>query len=164
MGNFHTINPATGQKLSEYSYQSSEEINQTIDQCHQSWKEWKKTSFPDRAHLMNNLSSLLADQKEELGKLITMEVGKPLSQSIAEIEKCAWVCTYYADNAEKFLKDEPILTEATKSFISYQPLGIVLAIMPWNFPFWQVFRFAAPGLMAGNAALLIRFFTSFNIT
>ena len=154
MGNFHTINPATGQKLSEYSYQSSEEINQTIDQCHQSWKEWKKTSFPDRAHLMNNLSSLLADQKEELGKLITMEVGKPLSQSIAEIEKCAWVCTYYADNAEKFLKDEPILTEATKSFISYQPLGIVLAIMPWNFPFWQVFRFAAPGLMAGNAALL----------
>ena len=154
MSSFYTINPATGKKLTEYHYQTSKELSQSIDNCHSSWQEWKNTSFVERAELMLKLASTLEGDKEELANLITMEVGKPISQSISEIEKCAWVCKYYADNAEEFLSDTPILTEATKSLISYQPLGVVLAIMPWNFPFWQVFRFAAPGLMAGNAALL----------
>ncbi len=99
-------------------------------------------------------ANVLREQSEELSKLMTEEMGKPIAQSRAEIEKCTWVCEYYAENAEKFLSDELIETDATKSFVSYQPLGVVLAVMPWNFPFWQVFRFAVPGLMAGNAGIL----------
>jgi succinate-semialdehyde dehydrogenase/glutarate-semialdehyde dehydrogenase len=103
---------------------------------------------------MMNASNILRVKKEEYSKLMTLEMGKPIAQSRAEVEKCAWVCEYYAENAEKFLGDELISTDASKSFVSFQPLGIVLAVMPWNFPFWQVFRFAAPGLMAGNAGIL----------
>ena len=103
---------------------------------------------------MRHLAELLKQKKELLGLLMTKEMGKPIKQSIAEAEKCAWVCEYYADNAEKFLSQKEIPTGSTKSFISFQPIGIVLAIMPWNFPFWQVFRFASPALMAGNVGIL----------
>ena len=103
---------------------------------------------------MQNLSSLLRSQKEELALLMALEMGKVKHEGVAEIEKCAWVCDYYATNAEAFLENEVIQTEARKSFVSFQPMGTILAIMPWNFPFWQVFRFAAPTLMAGNTAVL----------
>ncbi len=103
---------------------------------------------------MMNAAEVLRKNKEDYSRLMTLEMGKPISQSRAEVDKCAWVCEYYAENAEKFLSDELIETDASKSFVTFQPLGIVLAVMPWNFPFWQVFRFAAPGLMAGNAGIL----------
>ncbi|NNG26489.1 MAG: NAD-dependent succinate-semialdehyde dehydrogenase, partial [Ignavibacteriaceae bacterium] len=113
-----------------------------------------ETNFKERSKLMLKAADVLREQREEQSKLMTEEMGKPIAQSRAEIEKCAWVCEYFAENAKKFLSDEFIETDAAKSFVSFQPLGVVLAVMPWNFPFWQVFRFAAPGLMAGNAGLL----------
>ena len=129
-------------------------INQIIDSSFNTFLEWRNKSFSYRAKKMRHLAELLKQKKELLGLLMTKEMGKPIKQSIAEAEKCAWVCEYYADNAEKFLSQKEIPTGSTKSFISFQPIGIVLAIMPWNFPFWQVFRFASPALMAGNVGIL----------
>ena len=103
---------------------------------------------------MIKLAELLRHQREDLAKLMTMEMGKRTGEALAEVDKCAWVCTYYADHAERFLQNERIETDASDSFVAYEPLGVILAVMPWNFPFWQVFRFAAPALMAGNTALL----------
>ncbi len=131
-----------------------DEVDKVLHLVKDTFNEWKETAFNERAKLMLNAANVLREQSEELSKLMTEEMGKPIVQSRAEIEKCAWVCEYYAENAEKFLSDELIATDAAKSFVTYQPLGVVLAVMPWNFPFWQVFRFAAPGLMAGNAGLL----------
>src|SRR5699024_6218296 len=108
----------------------------------------------ERAFFLKAIASILKDRKVELGELMALEMGKPFSQGIGEAEKCARVCEYYAENASGFLQDEPIKTEASECFVTFQPLGTVLAIMPWNFPFWQLFRFGAPALMAGNAALL----------
>lgn len=130
------------------------EVNNIIDLTADAFEKWKETSFGHRSNLMMKAAQVLKAKREEYSELMTLEMGKPISQSKAEVEKCAWVCEYYADNAEKFLKDELIQTDASKSFVTYQPLGTVLAVMPWNFPFWQVFRFAAPGLMAGNAGIL----------
>lgn len=130
------------------------EVNNIMDLTADSFEKWKETSFGHRSNLMMKAAQVLKAKREEYSELMTLEMGKPISQSKAEVEKCAWVCEYYADNAEKFLKDELIQTDASKSFVTYQPLGTVLAVMPWNFPFWQVFRFAAPGLMAGNAGIL----------
>jgi succinate-semialdehyde dehydrogenase/glutarate-semialdehyde dehydrogenase len=118
------------------------------------FEEWGDTSFNFRSELMTKAANVLRRKKEQYSKLMTLEMGKPIAQSRAEVDKCAWVCEYYAANAEKFLTNELISTDASKSFVTFQPLGIVLAVMPWNFPFWQVFRFAAPGLMAGNAGIL----------
>lgn len=154
MSTFHTINPATEEIIREYTYASDEELSQQIDAAQATWLGWKKTSYAERAKLFIQLAQNLISQKESLGKLITTEMGKPLAQSISEIEKCAWVCEYYAEKAEGFLKDQTIATDAKESYIHFNPIGIVLAIMPWNFPFWQVFRFAAPSLMAGNVGLL----------
>jgi len=131
-----------------------EELSKIISLTDESFKHWKETTFSLRCELMKNAAKVLRKDSEEYSILMTTEMGKPILQSRAEVEKCAWVCEYYADNAEKFVADEIIKTEATKSFVSYQPLGVILAVMPWNFPFWQVFRFAAPNLMAGNAGLL----------
>jgi succinate-semialdehyde dehydrogenase/glutarate-semialdehyde dehydrogenase len=130
------------------------EVNKIIDLSNNAFEEFIQTSFSDRSRLMMNAANVLRVKKEEYSKLMTLEMGKPIAQSRSEVEKCAWVCEYYAENAEKFLADELIQTDASKSFVTFQPLGIVLAVMPWNFPFWQVFRFAAPGLMAGNAGIL----------
>lgn len=154
MSTFHTINPATEEKLAEYTYASEEEISRQIDRTYDTWARWKTTEYPQRAELMSKLSQLLEKDKTVLARVITEEMGKPLTQSISEVEKCAWVCQYYAENAQSFLKDELIDTDAQRSYVHFEPMGIVLAVMPWNFPFWQVFRFAAPGLMAGNACLL----------
>ena len=149
-----SINPANLSLLQNYESMQPAEVNKIIDLTNIAFEEWKKSSFSQRSKLMMNAAGVLRKKSEEYSKLMTLEMGKPIAQSRAEIEKCAWVCEYYAENAEKFLSDELIETDALKSFVTFQPLGIVLAVMPWNFPFWQVFRFAAPGLMAGNAGVL----------
>jgi succinate-semialdehyde dehydrogenase/glutarate-semialdehyde dehydrogenase len=149
-----SINPANLEVLQTYPDMHSSEVNNIINLTATAFESWRKTSFRQRSKLMLNVADVLRKNKEEYSKLMTLEMGKPISQSRAEVEKCAWVCEYYADNADKFLTDEIIETDASKSFVTFQPLGIVLAVMPWNFPFWQVFRFAAPGLMAGNAGIL----------
>ncbi|RKY94081.1 MAG: NAD-dependent succinate-semialdehyde dehydrogenase [Ignavibacteriae bacterium] len=149
-----SINPANGKLIRSYPEMTIDKVDKVLHLVSDTFNEWKETTFNERMKLMLNAANVLREQSEELSKLMTEEMGKPIAQSRAEIEKCAWVCEYYAENAEKFLSDELIETDASKSFVTYQPLGVVLAVMPWNFPFWQVFRFAAPGLMAGNAGLL----------
>ena len=149
-----SINPANLQIIKTYPQMLPSEVSEIIDLTNNALEKWRQTSFIDRSRLMINAANILRVKKEEYSKLMTLEMGKPIAQSRAEVEKCASVCEYYSENAEKFLTDELISTDASKSFVSFQPLGIVLAVMPWNFPFWQVFRFAAPGLMAGNAGIL----------
>ncbi|MBT8401872.1 MAG: NAD-dependent succinate-semialdehyde dehydrogenase [Rhodothermia bacterium] len=149
-----TINPATGEFLEEYEAHSTDQVDQAIKKASERQASWKSTSFADKAQLMRTAAGLLRERAEPYAALMASEMGKPIAQGKSESEKCAWVCEYYADNAEAFLADELIETDASESFVTYQPLGVILAIMPWNFPFWQVFRFAAPTLMAGNTALL----------
>lgn len=149
-----SVNPATNELLKEYDPFNSEKVNSIINLVHTEWESYKTTNFSYRSSLMKDAAEVLRQNKDEYAELMTLEMGKPIAQSEAEVEKCAWVCDYYAENAEKFLSDEPVATDASKSFTAFEPLGIVLAVMPWNFPFWQVFRFAAPALMAGNAGLL----------
>jgi len=149
-----SVNPANEKLIRSYPEMKIDEVEKIVSLVNDSFSEWKETNFSERSKLMLKAAAVLREQSEELSKLMTEEMGKPIAQSRAEIDKCAWVCEYYAENAKKFLSDEFIETDAAKSFVTYQPLGVVLAVMPWNFPFWQVFRFAAPGLMAGNAGLL----------
>ena len=149
-----SINPADLQVIKTYQSMFPSEVNKILDLTNNTFERWKETTFSLRSKLMLNAAEVLRKRKEEYSKMMTLEMGKPIAQSRAEVEKCAWVCEYYSENAEKFLDDELITTDASKSFVTFQPLGIVLAVMPWNFPFWQVFRFAAPGLMAGNAGIL----------
>ena len=148
------INPFTAKICGTYPKHTEKEVNQIIDKVDLAFKSWKKVAFADRAKFMFRLGELLIEKKDWLSDLISTEMGKVKRESIGEVEKCAWVCRYYAENAEHFLQSETIETEASQSFISYQPIGTILAIMPWNFPFWQVFRFLAPNLMAGNTGLL----------
>ncbi len=150
----NSINPSTGTLIKEYAEHSNETVAQIIDSVDTDWQSWRKTSFTHRKLLMHKAALVLLENKQEFAGIMSLEMGKPLAESIAEIEKSAWVCGFYADEAEKMLEDESIISDASKSFVSFEPLGIVLAVMPWNFPFWQVFRFAAPALMAGNAAVL----------
>lgn len=149
-----STNPATGENIRYYEEHSDKGITGIVNAVDKTWQSWKKTSFDLRAGLMTNLASLLRSKQEELARLITLEMGKVIRESRSEIEKCAWVCEYYARNAEGFLMKEQVPTEYSESYISFRPLGVVLAIMPWNFPFWQVFRCAAPTLMAGNTMVL----------
>jgi succinate-semialdehyde dehydrogenase/glutarate-semialdehyde dehydrogenase len=149
-----TINPANGKTIKEYKVMSSEEVSGIITDVSHSQKHWAEQSMKERARILMQIADHLEIEKNKLAKLMAEEMGKPLKQGVSEAEKCAWVCRYYAEQAENFLKDEVVDTEATKSYVSFQPLGTVLAIMPWNFPLWQVLRFAAPALMAGNAVLL----------
>ena len=149
-----SINPATGETLYSYEKYSEKGVDKIINSVDKTWHHWRSTSFIHRGQMMQNLLSLLKSKKEELAQLMALEMGKVKKEGIAEIEKCAWVCEYYVQNAESFLENEVISTETNRSFISYQPLGTILAVMPWNFPFWQVFRFLAPALMAGNTAVL----------
>ena len=149
-----SINPYTGQVVGEYPEYSPAEVEEIITRVDRAFHSWKQTSFEQRAICMKNLQARLLVQKEELAGIIVSEMGKVKREAIGEVEKCASVCGYYAENAEFFLENEPIKTEASESYISYQPIGTVLAVMPWNFPFWQVFRFLAPALMAGNTGVL----------
>ncbi len=148
------INPATGELIKEYREHTQSEVESTISSVHSAQPTWAKTAYSERQRLMKRAAHALRSSKESLARTITEEMGKIIIESRAEIEKCAWVCDFYADNAEKFLADEIIASDASRSFVAFEPLGVVLAVMPWNFPFWQVFRFAAPALMAGNAGVL----------
>src|SRR5947207_4072127 len=149
-----SINPATGQVLKTFEPLSDAQIQKKLQLAANTFPEFRKLSFAERGRMMARAGEILETEKETLGRLMTTEMGKTLKSAIAEAAKCAWVCRYYAESAERFLADEVVETPAKKSFIRYQPLGVVLAVMPWNFPFWQVFRFIAPGLMAGNVGLL----------
>ena len=149
-----TINPATGEVVKQFQALTDAEVDGRIAKAARAFQSFRKTSFADRAKWMLKAGEILEAEKTELGRLMTLEMGKTFSSAVAEAAKCATACQYYAENAAKFVADEVIETSATKSYIHYQPVGIVLAVMPWNFPFWQVFRFIAPGLMAGNVGLL----------
>lgn len=149
-----SINPATEEVLKAFEPYSPAQVEQALAEARQAYLQWCTTSFAERGALFHRLARYLREHKEELGQLATLEMGKPITEAVAELEKCALNCDYYADNAEKFLADESAATTATKSYVEFLPLGVVLALMPWNYPFWQVFRFAAPALMAGNTAVL----------
>lgn len=149
-----TKNPYTQKELKTYHLISDKELNQKLELADEQFRSWKSLQIKDRTKLLSKVAELLIERKEAYAKLMTDEMGKPITQGIAEIEKCAWVCDFYAKNAEDFLADQLIEADTDESFISYDPLGVILAIMPWNYPFWQVMRFAAPTLMAGNTALL----------
>ncbi len=149
-----SINPYNSDVLKEFREYDDQKIHNALRLAEKTYKDWSKTSFTLRRDLMINCANILEQKIDELSEIITLEMGKIISESRAEIKKCAWVCRYYADHAESFLKNEKLDVEEADSYLVYDPLGIVLAIMPWNFPFWQVFRFAAPGLMSGNVGIL----------
>lgn len=149
-----SVNPATGETLKTFAPFEDAQIEAALDAATRAFEQRRRTPFVRRADLMMSAAALLEREKEQLAQTITMEMGKLLRGSIDEVMKCARVCRFYAENAERFLEDRPAQTEAARSYVSHQPMGAVLAIMPWNFPFWQVFRFAAPALMAGNVGLL----------
>ena len=149
-----SINPYNGETLRIYSEFSESKIKLEIEKANEAFNFWKKTSFDERSELIRNVARILKENVEEYAELMMKEMGKLFRDGVAEINKCALVCEYYAENAEKFLTPEIIHTEASHSYVTFNPLGIVLAIMPWNFPFWQVFRFAVPALMAGNVGIL----------
>jgi len=149
-----SINPYNQKIIQSYKEHSQSEINRIIADADDEFAKWKQTKFGIRAELLRNTASILKKNIEEYSRIITMEVGKPILESRVEIEKCAWVCEYYAENGEKFLSPQQVKTDASKSYVTFQPLGVILAVMPWNFPFWQVFRFAAPTLIAGNVGIL----------
>jgi succinate-semialdehyde dehydrogenase/glutarate-semialdehyde dehydrogenase len=148
------INPTNGKIVNTYQEHTAKEINEIINLSYNTFKGWVKSSYKERSALMKNAAGKLRSNSEKYAHLMAVEMGKPINDGKAEIEKCAWTCEYFAEHAESFLSRQPIITEASESFVSFQPLGTILAVMPWNFPFWQVFRFAAPGLMAGNLGLL----------
>ena len=149
-----SINPATGDTLEQFPGASSTDVERTADAAHAAFLEWRKVGFSERAGRMRNAALRLRANRATYARSMTLEMGKPIVQSEAEVDKCAWVCDYYAEHAEGLLAVQTRETDAGKSFVRFDPLGLVLAVMPWNFPFWQVFRFAAPALMAGNAGIL----------
>ena len=148
------INPTTGETVKDYEEMSPQAVKNIINKSHEAWLAWKETGMQTRTDLMKKVARLLRGNVDYYARIMAEEMGKPIKGGRSETEKCARVCDYYAEHAEKFLEQEIITTDAGKSFVTFQPLGVVLAVMPWNFPFWQVFRFAAPSLMAGNTIIL----------
>jgi len=150
-----TVNPATEEILAEYDALTEEQVNHEVNDSRKVYESiWKKFDISERAKLLRNLGHMLQQRKKEYATIITNEMGKPITESLAEVEKCSWVCEYYADNGEKFLEPEFIETNAKDSYVRFDPLGVIGCIMPWNFPFWQVLRFCVPALFAGNTVLL----------
>jgi len=149
-----SVNPANEDVLARFEPATATQIEQALDAAQRTFCRWRALSFGERAELMRRAAAYLRREQGRLAGLITAEMGKPLIEAEGEVEKCAWNCEFYAENAARFLADEPQVSSATQSYVEFPPLGVVLAIMPWNFPFWQVFRFAAPALMAGNTAIL----------
>jgi succinate-semialdehyde dehydrogenase/glutarate-semialdehyde dehydrogenase len=149
-----TVNPATGELIKKFEALTDAQVEEKVRRATDTFSTYRKVPFAQRARMMIKAAEILETEKDTFGRLMTLEMGKPLKAGVAEAAKCATACRYYAENAERFLADEVVETPARKSFIRYLPIGPVLAIMPWNFPFWQVFRFAAPALMAGNVGLL----------
>ena len=148
------ISPATGKVIAEYDEMSRDEAELAVEAAHQAFLEWRKTTYGQRAKPMRECARLMRARTRQYGRLMAEEMGKPITAAVAEVEKCADACEYFAENAERMLAPEPVEMEGSKSFVTFQPIGVVLAVMPWNFPFWQVFRFIAPALMAGNAGVL----------
>lgn len=151
---FFSINPATGEATGPYAGLTDAELGDKLANSAKAFGEWKRVPIAQRAALIAAAGEVLRDKQEVYARMITLEMGKPIVESRAEVSKCAWVCDYYAEHAATFLRDEVIETDASRSFVRHDPIGAVLAIMPWNFPFWQVFRYAAPTLIAGNTGLL----------
>jgi len=149
-----TVNPNTNKLVKTFIKMENERVNEVILESEKAFQKWRQTTFNFRSNLLFQTANVLRKNKAKYAEIMTLEMGKPITQAIAEVEKCAWVCEYYAENAETILQKEIIATDASESFVQFDALGIVLAVMPWNFPFWQVFRFAAPALMAGNVCLL----------
>ncbi|KAA5825661.1 NAD-dependent succinate-semialdehyde dehydrogenase [Algibacter amylolyticus] len=154
MSTITTINPATETPIKTYNRLTVSETEEHLEKAGTAFKSWKKTSFTERSNLMTKLAEVFDKRHEEYAQLATQEMGKPIEQARKEIEKCAKICRYYAEHTEALLANEPVKTEASKSYVTFQPIGVILAIMPWNFPFYQVIRFLAPALMAGNTAVL----------
>ena len=148
------VNPATGELIRQYPEHDEQEVEERLKQAGRAFNSWRRFDFEERAQHLTAVADLLRERSDGFARLMTEEMGKTLASAESEVDKCAWVCDFYAENAERFLSPENVATDATKSFIRYDPIGAVLAIMPWNFPFWQFFRFAAPALMAGNVAVL----------
>src|SRR6266536_2248311 len=149
-----SINPATGETIKNFESLSESQIDEKLQRAADIFRIYRRTSFAEREQWMTRAAEILETEKNDFARLMTTEMGKPIKGAVGEAEKCAWVCRYYAEHARQHLSDKLVETNAKKSFVRFQPLGPVLAVMPWNFPFWQVFRFAAPALMAGNVALL----------
>ena len=149
-----TINPATGELLKTFEPLLDSQIDEKLQLASDAFAKYRRMPFAERARMMVRAADILDSEKETFARTMTLEMGKPFRAAVDEAVKCAWACRYYAENAERFLADEVIATAATRSYIRFQPLGPILAVMPWNFPFWQVIRFAAPALMAGNVGLL----------
>lgn len=149
-----SVNPFNGEIIKSYQSHTTEEVDKMIRQTHAAWEKWKSLSFAERGGYMNNAAKILRRRKQELAELMAIEMGKNLKGGIAEIDKCADSCEYFARSAEAALKEEFIKTDASKSYVNFQPIGVILAVMPWNFPFWQVFRFLGPALMVGNCSVL----------
>lgn len=149
-----TTNPFNGKKIKEFEQYNIADINNSISKADNCFRRWRNSPFARRKELMLNVASILKERGKRYGEILTLEMGKPISQAVAEVEKCALAAEYYAENAETILKEEKIITDASESYVRFDPLGVILAVMPWNFPFWQVFRFASPALMAGNTCLL----------
>jgi succinate-semialdehyde dehydrogenase/glutarate-semialdehyde dehydrogenase len=149
-----SINPTTEEVMATFEESTPEEVDRALAQARAAFARWRTTPLEERARLMRRAAANLREHKAEYGRLMTLEMGKPIAEAEAEAEKCAWNCDYYAEHAARFLAAEPAASSAAESYIEYEPLGTILAIMPWNFPFWQVIRFAAPTLMAGNTAVL----------
>ena len=149
-----TINPATAESLAEYEMLSPQEVQQRLEQSHTAYETWKTTTFATRSALLQRIADRLESRVSELARLMTLEMGKPISQAESEVQKCTRVCRHYADHAERYLTPESISTEHAESYVRFDPLGPILAIMPWNFPYWQVFRHIAPAVMAGNTVVL----------
>ncbi len=154
MSQIETINPATGKVIATYDNETPEQVSQKVKAAREALPKWRNLELSERTDYMRRLGRVMRKRREEYARVVTEEMGKPLRQSLAEIEKCSWVCDYYAEHAEVFLRDQIIPTEFRKSFVSFEPLGVVACIMPWNFPFWQVMRFAVPALTAGNVGVL----------
>lgn len=151
---FDVINPTTGQKVRSYEGHTNAQVCEFVDVAHETQRAWRRVPFAKRAEVLRAAARLLRERAGRYAELMAVEMGKPVRGGRAEVEKCAWACEYYAENAEAFLAPRPVETDASRSYVACQPLGVVLAVMPWNFPFWQVFRFLAPALMAGNAGVL----------
>lgn len=149
-----TINPATGEKVAEYERLSLAEATKKVEKAREAQQEWENTSFEERSKFMLALADIFKNNTEEYAQLITKEMGKVIGQARSEVEKCAWICEYYAEHAESFLSKETVETEASKSYVVFQPMGVILAVMPWNFPLYQVIRFIVPATMAGNTGVL----------
>lgn len=154
MSNIQSINPATDEVIQTYAPHTPAQIDDALANARRAFLAWRETSFDERGAVLRRMASELRQRKHELAKLATLEMGKPIAEAEAEVEKCAWNCEFYAEHAERFLSPEPAPSTARESYIAYRPLGVIFAIMPWNYPYWQVLRFAAPALMAGNAAVL----------